>query len=58
MVLVCTRAMNGVPIALSFFISILLILTPSVGLSGQFKITEMYDGTTVRAEGYDRQCLP
>jgi len=52
------RAMNGVFIVLSLLISILLVLTPSVGLSGQFKITEIYDGTTVRAEGYDRQCLP
>jgi hypothetical protein len=58
MVLVCTRAMNGVPILLSSLIPILLVLTPSVGLSGQFKITEIYDGNTVRAEGYDRQCLP
>jgi hypothetical protein len=52
------RAMNGAPKALSFFVSMLLLLTPSVCLSGQFKITEIYDGTIVRAEGYDRQCLP
>ena len=58
MVLVCMRAMNGVPTVVSFLISILLVLTPSVGLNGQFKITEIYDGTTVRAEGYDTQCLP
>ncbi len=50
--------MNGVPIVLSFLIPILLVLTPSVGLSGQFKITEIYDGNTVRAEGYDTRCLP
>ena len=58
MVLVWMRAMNRVPIVPSFFISILLGLTPSVCLSGQFKITEIYDGISVRAEGYDKQCLP
>jgi hypothetical protein len=58
MVLVCIRAMNGPRIALSFLVSILLVLTPSVALSSQFKITEIYDANTVRAEGYDRQCLP
>jgi hypothetical protein len=58
MVLACMRATNRVPVALSFFISILLVVTPSVCLSDQFKITEIYDGNTVRAERYDTQCLP
>ena len=58
MVLVCMRAMHGVPMVLSFLIPILLVLTPSVALSGQFKITHIYDGISVRAEGYDTRCLP
>jgi hypothetical protein len=36
----------------------LLVITPSVCSSGQFKITKIYDGNTVRAEGYDTRCLP
>jgi hypothetical protein len=39
-------------------IFLFLVITPSVCFSGQFKITEIYDGNTVRAEGYDKQCLP
>ena len=44
--------------ALLCLMFLFLVITPSVCLSGQFKITEIYDGNTVRAEGYDRQCLP
>ena len=35
----------------------LLLVTPVTSSGEQFKITEVYDGSTVRAEGYDRQCL-
>ena len=36
----------------------LLSAMPALSLGGQFKITEVYDGNTVRAEGYDTDCLP
>jgi hypothetical protein len=39
-------------------ILLFLVIMPSVCSSGQFKITKIYDGNTVRAEGYDTRCLP
>jgi hypothetical protein len=36
----------------------LLFAVPAISSGGQFKITEVYDGTTMRAEGYDIDCLP
>jgi hypothetical protein len=44
--------------AVLFLMFLFLVITPSLCSSGQFKITEVYDGNTVRAERYDRQCLP
>lgn len=31
---------------------------PAFSWGGQFKITEVYDAKTVKAEGYDTDCLP
>jgi hypothetical protein len=36
----------------------LLLLAPAIASGGQFKITRVYDGDMVRAEGYDIHCLP
>ena len=35
-----------------------LTIIPSFALCGQFKITFVYNGDTVKAEGYDTHCLP
>ncbi len=37
---------------------VLLFAIPALCWGGKFMITEVYDGTTVRAEGYDTDCLP
>jgi len=37
---------------------VLLFAIPALSRGGKFMITEVYDGTTVRAEGYDTDCLP
>jgi hypothetical protein len=36
---------------------IFILMNPTISMGGQFKITRVYDGTTVRAEGYDPKCL-
>lgn len=36
----------------------LLPAMPALSSGEQFKITKVYDGNTVRAEGYDTDCLP
>jgi len=36
----------------------LLSAMPALSLGGQFKITEVYDARTVKAEGYDADCVP
>jgi hypothetical protein len=36
---------------------IFILMNPAISMGGQFKITRVYDGTTVRAEGYDPKCL-
>ena len=41
-----------------FLLIAFLIIAPAIASGGQFKITRVYDGKTVRAEGYDRNCLP
>ncbi len=41
-----------------FLLIAFLIIVPAIASGGQFKITRVYDGKTVRAEGYDRHCLP
>ncbi len=41
-----------------FLFIAILIIVPVIASGGQFKITSVYDGKTVRAEGYDRHCLP
>jgi hypothetical protein len=35
----------------------LILISPDISSGGQFKITRVYDGNTVKAEGYDEQCL-
>ena len=32
-----------------------LLLLPALSLAEQYKITTVYDGATIRAEGYDKQ---
>jgi len=39
-------------------LSALLTALPALSWGGQFKITDVYDARTVRAEGYDTGCLP
>jgi len=39
------------------FLAAFLLLIPAIWAGEQFKITRVYDGSTVRAEGYDPQCL-
>jgi hypothetical protein len=39
------------------YLTAFLLMTPAICPGGQFKITRVYDGNTVKAEGYDRQCL-
>jgi len=41
-----------------FLLIAFLIIIPTIASGAQFKITRVYDGKTVRAEGYDRHCLP
>jgi len=36
---------------------IFILMNPAISIGGQFKITRVYDGTTVKAEGYDPKCL-
>jgi hypothetical protein len=43
---------------IAIFAIILFSVLPTLCWAVQFKITEVYDGTTVRAEGYDADCLP
>jgi hypothetical protein len=38
------------------FLAAFLLIIPAVWAGEQFKITRVYDGGTVRAEGYDPQC--
>jgi hypothetical protein len=38
------------------FLAIFLLTVPAVWAGEQFKITRVYDGSTVKAEGYDPQC--
>jgi hypothetical protein len=38
-------------------LGIFLLTNPAISIGGQFKITRVYDGNTVKAEGYDTQCL-
>ncbi|MBW1689894.1 MAG: hypothetical protein JRI71_02675 [Deltaproteobacteria bacterium] len=45
-------------LAIIIILPALLSALPALCWGGQFKITEIYDGTTVRAEGYDTDCLP
>ena len=40
-----------------FSFAALLLVSPAICSGGQFKITRVYDGNTVKAEGYDKQCL-
>jgi hypothetical protein len=49
--------MNKVPEIVAIIMA-LLFAVPAISLGGQSKITEVYDGTTVKAEGYDINCLP
>ncbi len=37
---------------------VLSLAMPALSRAGQFKITEVYDARTVRAERYDTDCLP
>ena len=32
---------------------LLLLLLPTLSLAGEFKVTRVYDGDTIKAEGYD-----
>jgi len=50
------RAMKRALKIISCFAA-LLVMTPAISSGGQFKITRVYDGNTVKAEGYDKQCL-
>jgi hypothetical protein len=47
------RSYKIIPLLVSFF-----IIFPAVASGGQYKITRVYEGDRVRAEGYDRHCLP
>jgi hypothetical protein len=47
------RACKIIPLLASFF-----VIIPAVASGGQYKITRVYEGDRVRAEGYDRHCLP
>lgn len=47
------RAYKIIPLLAFFF-----IICPAIASGGQFKITSVYEGDTVRAEGYDTRCLP
>jgi hypothetical protein len=38
------------------FLAAFLVIVPGIWADEQFKITRVYDGSTVRAEGYDQQC--
>lgn len=38
-------------------LAIFILINPAITMGGQFKITRVYDGTTVKAEGYDPKCL-
>ena len=42
---------NQFKITLSLIL--LLLLLPTLSLAGQFKVTRVYDGDTIKAEGYD-----
>jgi hypothetical protein len=47
------RSYKIILLVVSFF-----IILPAVASGGQYKITRVYEGDRVRAEGYDRHCLP
>jgi len=47
------RSYKIIPLLVSFF-----IIFPAVASGGQYKITRVYEGNRVRAEGYDKHCLP
>jgi hypothetical protein len=47
------RAYKITPLLASIF-----IIFPAIASGGQYKITRVYEGDTVRAEGYDTHCLP
>jgi hypothetical protein len=47
------RVYKIIPVLVTFF-----IIFPAVASGGQYKITRVYEGDRVRAEGYDTQCLP
>jgi len=38
------------------FLAAFLLIIPAIWAGEQFKITRVYDGGTVKAEGYDPQC--
>ena len=37
---------------------VFLTIFPTIASGGQYKITQVYEGDRVRAEGYDAHCLP
>ncbi|MEE9421410.1 MAG: hypothetical protein V3W43_18185 [Desulfatiglandaceae bacterium] len=39
------------------FLAVFLLTVPAIWADEQFKITRVYDGGTVKAEGYDPQCF-
>jgi len=39
------------------YLAVFILINPAISMGGQFKITKVYDGTTVKAEGYDTKCL-
>jgi hypothetical protein len=47
------RAHKIILLLASFF-----FIFPAIASGGQYKITRVYEGDTVRAEGYDTHCLP
>lgn len=50
------RTMKRARIVLSN-LTVFLLLAPAICSGGQFKITRVYNGNTVKAEGYDWECL-
>jgi len=41
------------PLILIPFLTTFLLLLPTLSLAGQFKVTRVYDGDTIKAEGHD-----
>jgi len=38
-------------------LAIFILMNPAISMGDQFKITRVYDGKTLKAEGYDPKCL-